>query len=178
MPVLPGAGFDEPFEMLAACHDRVRRSLGLLQRLVAHLGQHGACDAQAQSAAHDVLRYFTLAAPAHHEDEERHVVPALRACASSTAQAAAERLVQDHAAIRAAWAALEPLLRTVEGGSLPELARLSDAAGRFIGLHAQHLRLEDEVAFPQAAAAIGRRGDGALRSMGDEMARRRGVASR
>ena len=28
----PGAGFDQPFEMLDACHDRVRRSLDLLRR--------------------------------------------------------------------------------------------------------------------------------------------------
>ncbi|RZJ07918.1 MAG: hemerythrin domain-containing protein, partial [Rubrivivax sp.] len=29
----PAVGFDQPFEMLAACHDRVRRSLDLLERL-------------------------------------------------------------------------------------------------------------------------------------------------
>ena len=31
----PAVGFEQPFEMLLACHDRVRRSLALLGRLVA-----------------------------------------------------------------------------------------------------------------------------------------------
>ena len=77
----PGAGFEEPFEMLEACHQRVHRMLGLMQRLAAHLGETGA-DANAQQAARDVMRYFDLAAPAHHEDEERHVLPLLRRAGS------------------------------------------------------------------------------------------------
>jgi hypothetical protein len=48
----PAAGFDEPFAMLGACHERVRRSLALLQRLVEHAAAHGA-DAQARDAARD-----------------------------------------------------------------------------------------------------------------------------
>ncbi|RZL28150.1 MAG: hypothetical protein EOP35_26390, partial [Rubrivivax sp.] len=43
----PSAGFDQPFEMLAACHERVRRSVRLLQRLHAHVRQHG-LDVQAR----------------------------------------------------------------------------------------------------------------------------------
>ena len=74
----PSAGFDQPFEMLSACHERVQRSLALLQRLQDHLASHGA-DPQARDAARDVMRYFDIAAPAHHEDEERHVLPVLRA---------------------------------------------------------------------------------------------------
>ena len=73
----PAAGFDEPFEMLAACHERVQRMLRLLRRLAAHLGEHGA-DAQAAQAAVDVMRYFDEAAPRHHDDEELHVLPRLR----------------------------------------------------------------------------------------------------
>ena len=97
----PAAGFDEPFELLAGCHDRVRRSLTLLKRLADRMASEGA-DAKAQAAARDVLRYFDLAAPAHHEDEERHVVPLLAASADPTLVAAASRLLQDHEAIRAA----------------------------------------------------------------------------
>ena len=51
----PAVGFDEPFEMLQACLERVQRSLALLQRLIAHVDQQG-CDADARSAASDVLR--------------------------------------------------------------------------------------------------------------------------
>ena len=45
----PAAGFDQPFEMLLACHQRVDRMLRLLQRLAPHLATHGA-DAEAVRA--------------------------------------------------------------------------------------------------------------------------------
>ena len=55
----PAVGFDQPFEMLDACHDRVDRTLTLLQRLAAHIDSKGH-DASSRSAANDVLRYFDL----------------------------------------------------------------------------------------------------------------------
>lgn len=167
----PGAGFDQPFEMLAACHDRVRRSLQLLQRLVEHLQTSGA-DAMAQDAARDVLRYFTLAAPAHHEDEERHLVPLLLAAGEPRARDAALRMLDDHAEIRSAWQTLDPLLQGVAAGTLPDLAELRAAAERFCDLHRDHLRLEDEFAFPEAQGRIGADAQ-AMAAMGEEMAARR-----
>ncbi|MEZ0309011.1 MAG: hemerythrin domain-containing protein, partial [Ramlibacter sp.] len=70
----PAPTFEQPFDMLEACHERVHRSLDLLARLRAHVVTHGADD-QARQAAIDVLRYFDVAAPAHHLDEELHVFP-------------------------------------------------------------------------------------------------------
>ena len=58
----PGVGFEQPFEMLEACHERVQRSLALLQRLVDHVDRNGH-DADSRSAARDVLRYFDIAGP-------------------------------------------------------------------------------------------------------------------
>lgn len=92
-PALPGfgslgVGFEQPFEMFEACHERVRRSLALLERLIVHVGAHGH-DAQSRSAAADVLRYFDLAAPLHHEDEERHVFASLEQCRNAALEAAA-----------------------------------------------------------------------------------------
>jgi hemerythrin-like domain-containing protein len=172
----PAAGFDQPFEMLSACHERVRRSLALLQRLVAHVEVHGA-DRQARDAAADVLRYFTQAAPAHHEDEERHVIPRLQASDDPRAQAAAQQLLEDHEAIRVRWAALAPLLQSLAGGALPKQERLHAAAQAFVDVHEDHLRLEDEYAFPRTEAQLRTQGDEALRAMGQEMAARRGPPS-
>ncbi|RYF75253.1 MAG: hemerythrin domain-containing protein, partial [Comamonadaceae bacterium] len=70
----PGVGFEQPFAMLEACHERVQRTLALLGRLRGHVQAHGA-DEPARQAARDVLRYFDIAAPLHHEDEELHVFP-------------------------------------------------------------------------------------------------------
>ncbi|RZI95944.1 MAG: hemerythrin domain-containing protein, partial [Rubrivivax sp.] len=74
----PAAGFEAPFEMLGACHERVERMLALLARLQQHVLARG-WDESVASAARDVMRYFDLAAPLHHEDEERHVFPPLLA---------------------------------------------------------------------------------------------------
>jgi len=170
----PGAGFDQPFEMLHACHDRVRRSLALLQRLVAHVQQHGA-DTQARDAARDVRRYFDVAAPAHHEDEERHVIPRLLASAEPALQATGRRMQADHEAMRAGWAALAPLLGALAEGQRPAPDVLAQAAGHFVELHREHLALEDSVAFPAAQQHLAQAGGAALAAMGDEMAARRGV---
>jgi hemerythrin-like domain-containing protein len=168
----PAAGFDQPFEMLSACHDRVRRSLALLQRLVAHVDVHGA-DGPARDAAADVLRYFHRAAPAHHEDEERHVIPRLQASADPKAQAAARQLLAGHEAIRQRWAALQPLLQSLAEGALPGREALHSAAQAFVAVHDDHLRLEDEYAFPSTEAQLRAQGEEALRAMGEEMAARR-----
>ncbi|MBL8324678.1 MAG: hemerythrin domain-containing protein [Rubrivivax sp.] len=179
----PAAGFDQPFEMLDACHQRVRRSLALLQRLERHLAERGA-DEQARQAAGDILRYFDLAAPAHHEDEERHVLPLLRrlgeACGDAGAgrpdlHRLAERLHADHQRMAAAWALARPPLQALaEGGAWPagpaEAARAHWQA--FTALYEDHLAAEDEVAFPAAAAQADA---AARRAMGEEMATRRGV---
>lgn len=166
----PAAGFDQPFEMLGACHQRVRRSLALLQRLVAHVQAQGV-DAQARDAAADVLRYFRMAAPAHHEDEERHVIPRLRATGHPRWQALAQRLLDDHQAIGQCWSTLDPLLAAVADGRMPDRAALQGRADAFVELHREHLALEDEGAFPTAQAQLDAQ---ALHAMGREMAARRG----
>jgi hemerythrin-like domain-containing protein len=132
----PGAGYEAPFEMLEACHERVERMLRLLQRLREHLNVTGR-DAQAAEAARDVLRYFDQAAPRHHEDEERHVFPAVLAAPDASAlphpdtgdgtgtdsgqgngggtglHAVVRRLLKDHAAMQTHWASVRPVLERI-----------------------------------------------------------------
>lgn len=168
----PGAGFDQPFEMLEACHERVQRMLSLLERLRQHLQAHGA-DGQAADAARDVMRYFDLAGPAHHDDEERHILPLLRA---NNRAALAERLHADHRRMAEEWAALrEALVEVVAGRWSPALA--AAAAERwpaYAALYAEHIRAEEDEAYPQAAAALD---PAARQAMGTEMARRRGLGA-
>jgi hemerythrin-like domain-containing protein len=166
----PAAGFDAPFEMLQACHERVERSLSLLERLGEHLQRHGA-DAQAQDAARDILRYFDVAAPHHHDDEERHVLPALRAAGHADV---ADRIAADHAVMHTAWQELRLQLQAVQAeaaepaASAPALAQWR----MFAALYRGHIELENATAFPVARAAL----DAPLqRAMGQDMARRRGV---
>jgi hemerythrin-like domain-containing protein len=165
----PGAGFDAPFEMLSACHERVQRTLALLQRLRAHLDGHGA-DAQARAAARDVIRYFDLAAPAHHEDEERHVFPALLAADAARHGALVARLQDEHRRMAARWPAVRAGLAAVADGRWTG-AEAADWAA-FAALYETHIPAEEQLAYP---AAQGLLDAPAQAAMGDEMARRRGL---
>ncbi len=177
----PAVGFEQPFEMLGACHERIGRSLDLLARLCTQARAHGA-DEAGRDAARDVLRYFDIAAPLHHGDEERHVFPLLlaRAAAHPGDVAAAEmaalvaRLQRDHVAMAAAWAQARVPLAAWAAGDLAafEPAHLAAFDG-FIALHADHLRREDEVVYPASRALLSAE---AVQAMGREMARSRGVS--
>lgn len=166
----PAVGFEAPFEMLGACHDRVRRSLALLARLVDHIDVRGH-DEQSRAAARDVLRYFDLAAPHHHEDEERHVFPRLLAAGDAALAADVARLRADHAAMAHTWQPLRAVLEAWAGAEPPPLDETARRlAAAFAGLYAGHLALEDERVFP-AARALCSAPD--LEAMGREMADRR-----
>lgn len=167
----PAVGFEQPFEMLVACHDRVRRSLDLLARLIAHVDRHGH-DAQSRSAAQDVLRYFDLAAPHHHEDEERHVFPRLLASGDEALVQAVHRLRADHERMSQTWSALSGhLVAWAEpGATVPADASMRAQAESFQALYAAHLPVEEGLVFP---AARSRCDEAALGTMGREMQQRR-----
>ena len=168
----PGATFEQPFEMLEACHQRVHRMLDLLGRLRGHLGEHGA-DAQAQQAARDVMRYFDLAAPHHHQDEELHVFPRLLAQGDERVVAIVKRLQADHVAMERNWAAARAVLLRVSEGAVQRLAPEDDAAlDAFAGVYGEHIEAEERIAYPAAQALMDPE---AIAQAGEEMARRRGV---
>jgi hemerythrin-like domain-containing protein len=165
----PAAGFDQPFEMLEACHERVQRMLKLLERLAEHLPVHG-CDAQAADAARDVMRYFDTAAPAHHEDEERHVLPLLRAAGD---EAFAAQIEQEHHELHRQWAALRRTLAEVAAGTWVSAGPADFIPWQqYAALYRAHAAAEEAIAFPAARAALDA---DAQRAMGREMAGRRGV---
>ncbi|MBP7567309.1 MAG: hemerythrin domain-containing protein [Burkholderiaceae bacterium] len=171
----PAAGFDEPFELLQACHERMHRSLGLLQRLGVHLARQGA-DAQAADAAADLLRYFDIAAPLHHQDEERHVFPRLLHSGDTAARVLAGRLQAEHRAMETAWARVRIDLADVREGRLPAAGTLDEARQRwaaFIALQSSHLDAEETQAYPRAREGLDARQQ---QAMGHDMAQRRGVA--
>jgi len=169
----PGAGFEEPFEMLAACHERLLRMLGLLARLREHLANVG-WDASAAQAAQDVMRYFDLAAPHHHEDEERHVFPVVLADPTSPLHDLVRRLQQEHLAMAANWAVARLVLARVRDAQpdtwQPLTASDQTALDTFVALYAQHAEYEDSLVFP---AARQRLDCPQTQAMGTEMMNRR-----
>lgn len=172
--ITPAVGFDQPFEMLQACHERVQRSVDLLVRLARHLHAAGN-DAAARQAAADVLRYFDKAAPHHHEDEERHVFPPLLAlpqdAAHAVVHAAVRQLQQDHLAMSQLWQTLRSALERIAAGQEADFSHQDLAVlHRFTGLYASHIALEESVIYPAAQALLD---DARLAAMGREMAGRR-----
>ena len=168
----PAVGFDTPFEMLTACHERVLRTLALLHKLQDYLHGHP-CDDSARQAARDVLRYFDIAAPLHHEDEELHVFPPLLERGSADAQAAVRRLQQDHEAMSVNWQAARALLVALAEGEREAFSAEDEAVlARFAGVYGEHIRIEEEVVYPAARALLA---PAVVQAMGAEMRRRRGA---
>lgn len=168
----PAVGFEQPFAMLEACHERVQRTLALLKRLRTHVREQGS-DENARQAARDVLRYFDVAAPLHHEDEELHVFPLLLAHGAPEAVRAVRQLQQDHLAMAAGWAAARvPLHALAEAASAVFSAEEEAALERFAAHYADHIAVEEGLVYPAALALLPAE---ALSAMGDEMASRRGA---
>jgi hemerythrin-like domain-containing protein len=168
----PAATFEQPFEMLVACHERVDRMLKLLQRLRDHLVTNGA-DADARKAAQDVMRYFDQAAPQHHHDEELHVFPPLIAQGDPETMALVCKLRQDHLQMEARWGKAREVLAAIAAGELEALSPHHEGAlDVFAGIYAGHIEAEEQLAYPAAVKLLD---DGAITAMGEEMMKRRGV---
>ncbi len=180
--LLPGhrplaAGLEAPFEMLAACHERVERMLALQAKLQQHLRDKG-CDEAARQAARDVMRYFDMAAPLHHQDEELHVFPPLLAGADAALRELAGRLINEHRQMEAAWIPARSVLQAI-ADSRPDAdwhalaPAQADALNQFAVLYQQHLADENGVAYPAAEAVLPPE---AVQAMSEDMMQRRGVA--
>jgi hemerythrin-like domain-containing protein len=172
----PAVGWEQPFEMLRACHERVQRMLELLERLQAHVARQGADHAAAQAAV-DVMRYFDQAAPLHHLDEEEQVFPLALAQGDEAVQSAVARLQQEHGAMDAAWQALRAGLLQLSAPPPPARdwsdAWCANAAVQdFVALYRAHIAVEEGLVYPCVEAGL----SPAVRvSMGQTMARRRGA---
>ena len=163
--------FDQPLEMLYACHDRITAQCDTLDRLVAHLLVQGN-DTQAAQAARAILRYFDTAGRHHHDDEEQDLFPALLAVGDSGAAAHVERLLDEHKALDAAWQALRPQLAAIEQACADTID--ADVAAHLIASYARHIAFENGTLLPLAQTLLD---EATLQRIGRNMAARRGVTA-
>jgi hemerythrin-like domain-containing protein len=165
-PVAPR--IDDPVELLLACHEKVRRFAELTLRLNRHLATHGP-DQQAQDAAQSILRYFDIAAPLHHEDEEADLFPALRQLDQARAGPAIDKLAAEHAELHALWHGVRGWLQhTAQGQVCAPPATVDEFAQR----HLAHAQAEEDEVYPATTML-----DAAtLRRISDAMVRRRTLA--
>ncbi len=181
MPVVIGArpdsGFDDPIGMLKDCHRRIERFLGVLFQ-VCRRAQRRALSDEERQAVENALHYFTQSGPRHNEDEEQSVFPRLRASDLAAPIEDVQRLEAEHheaaayhdevALLYSKWIADGRLSAESENCLLLRTEQLQR-------LYGEHIRIEEEVVFPQAAALFNQQ---TLGEIGEEFKARRSAGSR
>ena len=170
----PLPSFDEPLEMLAACHERIEAQLATLERLAPHLQRKG-CDAEARAAAQSALRYFDTAGALHHQDEDHDLFPLVRVLAAAQGHAALaaaiDELEREHVTMDSQWRRLREHLLAVAAG---DAALDADEVGRFAWLYRRHMDRESVAVLPFARKALDA---GQRAALGERMAARRKTAN-
>ena len=171
----PAVGFDQPLEMIKACHRRIEQQCATLIRLASHL-KTSRCDTAAAQAAAAVLRYFNTAAPLHHADEEENLFPALlESMAGSDAvclRTLVESLEAEHSVLETHWRALRPALVNISAGSPAVLH--SKLVEQFEQDYARHIQREEQELLPMAERLLDSQ---ALNIIGSAMRQRRNTTA-
>jgi hemerythrin-like domain-containing protein len=171
----PAPSFDQPLELLAACHERIEEKLVALERLGPYLETKG-CDAEAKAEAHAVLRYFDTSGVYHQQDEDQDLFPLLRARAAEQGRAeiaaGIEELEREHETMDAQWRRLrQRLLAVIEGEPRIDMEEVA----RFAWLYRRHMDREGAAVLPFAREALTAEERAAL---GSRMAARRNIKGR
>jgi pyridoxamine 5'-phosphate oxidase len=170
----PAPGFDQPIAVLKHCHERIRKQLATLRKLVDHVPAHGA-DQQAQQAAQAVITYFDKAAHLHHDDEEQDLLPMLLGTAkgddASLLATLAPQIMADHIAMDGMWQDLHEQLKGVADGA----AMLSsDMVSKFADSYERHMKTEETQIAPMAMRLFSPQ---QMIQLGEAMQARRGIAA-
>lgn len=141
--------FAEPIEMLYACHGKVRRFCSQLDMLPGYIAEHGRNETVLQ-AVRQISRYFNVAAPLHHEDEEENFFPLLLQYAPQ-AQKGIDELLRQHENLHAGWQSVSAELTRLENEAdyVPD----ADMLKRFTDGYAVHLSIEEPL-FEMGKASI------------------------
>ena len=148
--------------------------LDLLDRARTHALAKG-CDANLSSAFTDVMRYFDLAAPQHHLDEELHVFPIVLAKGIQSQKEIVRVLIQDHETMAHLWQNVRSILSEViqTPRDFPVFSQQdNDLMDDFRNAYARHISNEELSIYP---ASIQFMSIHDIASMSEEMKVRRGV---
>ncbi|WP_417070512.1 hemerythrin domain-containing protein [Niveibacterium terrae] len=171
MKILPpgtlAPDFESPLSLLTACHDKVRHFAALSLSLAAHVESRGA-DRDAREAASNILRYFDIAAPLHHADEEEDLFPALRALGEPALDRAIDELEAEHRSLAGLWQSVRLWLTAIDRG---EAAPRPDELEGFARLYPAHAAREEAEVY----GAAKRLSAAELAGIGARMRQRRGA---
>lgn len=162
-------GFDEPLDMLRACHGRIDAQCRTLEKLLGHLAQFGG-DEQARQAAAAVLRYFDTAGRHHHADEEENLFPMLLQTAPADTQALVSGLLAEHDAMERLWEQLRVSLSEIAQGKSAGLSEVD--VSDFVARYTKHIDTENTQLLPLAERVLSLE---QRERLGRAMAERRGA---
>lgn len=131
--------FDDPIEMLYACHGKVRNFCNQVQMLPGYIDANGRNDAVLQ-AVRQISQYFNTAAPLHHQDEEEDLFPLLLRHFPHT-RSSIEALQRQHESLHANWAAVAHEFAELLAD--PAYHLQNDVLQRFCAGYDTHLALEE-----------------------------------
>ena len=152
---IQSAAFEQPLELLLSCHRKIIHFSSSLYKIALAVQQEGWNDNIAISAD-QIRRYFNIAGPEHHLDEEQHLFPAILALPDKNLNKKSEintlikRMINEHSETDALWHLLDNMLaqRSEDFITLEKLSRQFKA-----DMH-EHARIENEIIFPYAAQHI------------------------
>jgi pyridoxamine 5'-phosphate oxidase len=166
-------GFDQPIAVLKHCHDRIRKQLGTLERLLVHLPEFGA-DLDAQQAASSIMQYFNKAADKHHADEEQDLLPMLEATATdddgTLLHSLMPELLQQHRQMDASWQVLNRQLTQIASGDSADLSEKD--VKDFTQMYTAHMVTEETHIAPMAKRIFS---SAQMTQLGEAMRARRNI---
>ncbi|UTH76270.1 hemerythrin domain-containing protein [Chromobacterium sp. IIBBL 290-4] len=162
--------FEQPLEMLLACHDKIRRFCDLLDKLPPYIDEHGVDDA-ARNTIDDIVRYFDVAGPAHHTDEEEELFPLIEQRVP-TAVPRLEQLSAEHGYLHSCWNAIRDDLTALRDGRIKQISK--NELQEFARQYREHAATEEAWLFPTASSTLSLE---ELRQAGEHMAARRAQAA-
>ena len=131
--------WDEPIEMLYACHGKVKNFCRQLQLLPDYLDKNGVNQA-VKNDVQQILNYFNQSAPLHHDDEEKDFFPALIK-QRPEAQTDVDLLELQHIELHRNWDELSAQLVALLNGDIQQIDRA--LIQRFVAGYDQHIAIEE-----------------------------------
>ena len=168
----PAPDFSDPLGLLRACHGRIQHFAGMARQLADY--PLAPPEERVRQAATRIRRYFDQAAPLHHADEERDLLPLLapHAGGHGPLRVLVDGLQAEHAELDQRWGELQPLLVELADGRAVAPAAYAAAAEAFEAAMSDHVARENAHLLPAAEAHLTAPD---LQALGAAMARRRGV---
>ena len=166
--------FERPLELLESCHEKIIHFSSTLLKLSTALKQQGWTE-ELTATAQNITRYFNIAGPEHHFDEELHLFPAIIALNTESEDQQSRdliqlinRMIKEHVESDALWEKINHLLNNKS----KDFKQLETLSIEFEKSMREHAEIENSIIFPFAKAHIS---DAEFKKMGMEIAVRRGI---